>query len=65
MLKIRIKENVKCPRHPRYNPELEGESGIKGGCVHCTALFGLFMRAAKLADDCSKFIADSASGLTK
>lgn len=41
MLKIRIAANIKCVRHPRFDPARDGEAGIKGGCGGCTLLLGI------------------------
>ncbi len=38
---IRQRVTAKCQRHPRYNPEKEGRSGMKGGCGTCWSLFDL------------------------
>ena len=39
MLKIgSIRWRGKCPRHPRFDPYLDGRAAIKGGCEKCTAL---------------------------
>lgn len=37
-----LKINLSCPRHPRYNPAIHGESGIRGGCAICYRLFALY-----------------------
>lgn len=42
----------KCPKHPKFNPELHGPGAIKGGCAACLALveiFDLHRRAKRLA----------------
>lgn len=44
MLRIRAKWEAKCPRHPRYNPEKDGEGGIKGGCMSCRLLLQAFYK---------------------
>jgi len=39
MLKIgSVRWRGKCPRHPRFDPYLDGRTGIKAGCEKCTAL---------------------------
>ena len=40
-LTIRERVQAKCQRHPRYNPEKDGRSGIKGGCSTCWTLYDL------------------------
>jgi hypothetical protein len=32
---------VKCPKHPRYNPE-DGEGGIVAGCKMCSEMYMLY-----------------------
>ena len=54
MLKFTYKQNIrerveaKCSRHPRYNPEKDGRSGIKGGCSTCFDLYELLNSRLKL-----------------
>jgi hypothetical protein len=39
MLKIgSIRWRGKCSRHPRFDPYLDGQGGIKGGCERCQLL---------------------------
>lgn len=35
---IRFKFKGKCPRHPHYNPAVDGFGGIKGACHDCQQL---------------------------
>lgn len=30
---------LKCPKHPRYNPVVQRENGIVGGCAYCNDLY--------------------------
>jgi hypothetical protein len=46
-LRVRRSVRVKCPRHPRYNPERDGAGAIRGGCRYCLAMYELY--AGKLA----------------
>jgi hypothetical protein len=48
--KLNVKERVraKCPKHPRYNPELHGQGGIIGGCSTCSDLCDLLDARKKL-----------------
>ena len=46
-LRVRRSVRVKCPRHPRYDPEREGAGTIRGGCRYCQAIYELY--AGKLA----------------
>ena len=34
-----LKITLKCPKHPKYNPEKDREGGIKGNCKDCYNLF--------------------------
>jgi hypothetical protein len=39
MLKIgSVRWRGRCPRHPRFDPYMDGRSAIRGGCEKCTAL---------------------------
>jgi len=38
MLQIKISWKGTCPHHPRYNPENDGEGGVKGRCEFCFLL---------------------------
>lgn len=60
-LKLKFRESVSCPRHPRYNPELDGESGIKGGCLFCYRLLELLRIAFKLRGGLKNFRAEKES----
>ncbi len=42
--KMKIAERVtaKCSHHPRYNPEKNGQGGIRGGCSGCFTLYNLY-----------------------
>jgi hypothetical protein len=43
MLKIgSVRWRGKCPRHPRFDPYLDGRGGIKSGCEKCTALTDIY-----------------------
>jgi hypothetical protein len=35
---IKLKLKGKCPKHPRFNPEL-GRGAIRGSCPECMALY--------------------------
>jgi hypothetical protein len=45
-LKTKVKVNsrveIKCDKHPRYNPEKDGRGGIRGACTRCEFLFAIF-----------------------
>ena len=43
MLKIgSIRWRGKCPRHPGFDPYLDGRGAIRGGCDKCTALCDIY-----------------------
>jgi hypothetical protein len=37
-IRIKVKLKGKCPKHPRFNPEI-GQGAIRGGCRECLALY--------------------------
>lgn len=39
MLKLKLRFEAKCKRHPMYDPAKGGMAGVKGGCMCCTELF--------------------------
>ena len=45
---IRERVEAKCARHPRYNPEKDGRSSIKGGCSTCFELYEIYASRLKL-----------------
>ena len=49
MMKLIVKLKLKaiCAKHPRYNPERRGQSGIIGACHVCDQMYSLYM--AKLS----------------
>ncbi len=43
MLKIgSVKWRGKCPRHPKFDPYLDGRGAIRGGCEKCAALCDIY-----------------------
>jgi hypothetical protein len=40
-LTVRERVKAKCPRHPWYNPETQGQGGIVAGCSTCSDLYDL------------------------
>ena len=44
MMKLIVKLKLKaiCAKHPRYNPERNGQAGIVGGCPVCSQIFSLY-----------------------
>jgi hypothetical protein len=37
-----------CSKHPRYNPELDGLAGIRGGCRRCEMLLEIYKHHSAL-----------------
>jgi hypothetical protein len=62
-LKLNLKTKLTCPKHRKYNPEIDGVGGIKAGCHDCAELYALYSsamelreRAAKIAEKITKFL---------
>jgi hypothetical protein len=48
-LKIRARKFAgRCSRHKRYNPAVDGQGGIRGGCARCNLLFDIWEASLKL-----------------
>jgi hypothetical protein len=48
-VKIRSRRfDGRCGKHKRYNPAIDGQGGIKGGCVRCNLLFDIWETSLKL-----------------
>lgn len=48
-MKIRSRKfNGRCARHKRFNPAIDGQGGIKGGCPRCNLLFDIWEASLKL-----------------
>jgi hypothetical protein len=55
-LKIRSRKfDGRCARHKRYNPAIDGQGGIKGGCPRCSLLFDIWVTSLKLNQLIRKF----------
>jgi hypothetical protein len=56
--KLKITERVKgkCSRHPRYNPEKDGRTGIRGACSCCFSLYDLYQARVTLDAAQGEFI---------
>ncbi|HZT29368.1 MAG TPA: hypothetical protein VFA33_05770 [Bryobacteraceae bacterium] len=49
MLKLRVRANLKCPKHPSFDPARNGgRGGVKGGCIICQCLCDLWLAGEKL-----------------
>lgn len=49
MLKIgSIRWKGRCSKHQRYDPELDGLAGIRGGCRRCELLLEIWTAHSKL-----------------
>jgi hypothetical protein len=48
-MKIRSRKfDGRCGRHKRYNPAVDGQGGIKGGCPRCALLFEIWQTSLAL-----------------
>ena len=47
MLKQTVKISLKCPKHPRYNPEVK-QQGFHAGCDMCASLWRVYLAAKDL-----------------
>jgi hypothetical protein len=45
----------RCGRHKRYNPPVDGQSAITGGCKRCELLFEIWEASLKLNQLIRKF----------
>jgi len=55
-LKIRSRKfEGRCARHKRYNPAVDGQGGIKAGCLRCNLLFEIWEASLKLNHLIRKF----------
>jgi len=49
MLKLgTLRWKGRCARHPRYDPALDGEGGVRGGCTRCLRLLEIHEHHARL-----------------
>jgi hypothetical protein len=55
-LTVSMRVKAKCNRHPRYNPELEGRGGIKGGCSTCITVLDLHQARLSLGTAVREFL---------
>ena len=55
-MKIRSRKfEGRCARHKRYNPAVDGQGAIKGGCPRCALLFDIWEASLKLNQLIRKF----------
>jgi hypothetical protein len=52
LIEIRIRAN--CPRHRGYNPQRDGEDGIRGGCTTCRRIPELYQLGSALTENSRK-----------
>jgi len=55
MLRLLTRWKGKCAKHPRFNPEKEGEGGIKGNCPHCALLVQVFQKYEEIQEHLRAF----------
>lgn len=48
MLKLSIRFRAKCPKHPRYRPEIDGPGAIRGACATCESLWDVHLYSVYL-----------------
>jgi hypothetical protein len=48
MLKLRIRADLKCKKHPRFDPYKHGRGGVRGGCAVCESLCDLWAAGERL-----------------
>ncbi|MGA2269649.1 MAG: hypothetical protein ABSH44_14375 [Bryobacteraceae bacterium] len=55
-MKIRARKfEGRCARHKRYNPAVDGQGAIRGGCPRCHLLFDIWETSLKLNQLIRKF----------
>ena len=55
-MKVRSRKfEGRCARHKRYNPAVDGQGGIKAGCVRCNLIFEIWETSLKLNQLIRKF----------
>lgn len=55
-MKIRSRKfDGRCGRHRGYNPAVDGQGGIRGGCARCQLLFEIWQASLKLNQLIRKF----------
>jgi hypothetical protein len=55
-VKIRSRKfEGRCARHKGYNPGVDGQGGIRGGCQRCQLLFEIWQASLKLNQLIRKF----------
>lgn len=55
-MKIRSRKfDGRCARHKRYNPAVDGQGAIRGGCPRCNLLFEIWEASLKLNQLIRKF----------
>lgn len=48
MMQIKLRIKIKCNAHPKYNPDKDGEAGIRGGCGICASMLEVSKMHQKL-----------------
>ncbi len=48
MMNLKFRLKLKCAKHPRYDPQKQGEGGIKAGCPECQRMLAIAKIAAEM-----------------
>ena len=54
-LKVKSRVVLKCDRHIRYNPENDGQGGIKGSCPTCYEMLEVYQTRQRLMSALREF----------
>lgn len=56
MLRLRVKLDASCAKHPEYDPAREGIDGIEDGCKRCNELYVLCQSAKNFETAAKNFL---------
>lgn len=57
MLRIRLRADLRCEKHPRFQPR-SGVGAVKGGCADCMKLCAVYQQTERLHRDIYQFLRD-------
>jgi radical SAM superfamily enzyme len=55
MYEVKLKFKGSCPKHTHYNPERDGRSAIRGGCLMCEHLAFMFYYVTQFEREAHSF----------